>query len=445
MLFKTHIRETILLSLPLIVSQVGHIVTGMVDNMFLGGIGKTEQAAGILANNIFVLLLVFSIGMSYALTPLVAQAHVKGDAKDKAFLLKNGLLLNFVISVILCGILFCMTPLLHYAQQPEDVVKLAIPYFGVLIGSIIPCSLFFTGKQFTEGMNNTVIAMLVSIAGNILNVILNYLLINGKGGLPELGYMGACWATFIARCFMGIGFLVIIYRGKLFRDIKPYLKQVGFSISHCLHIFRVGIGSALQFTFEVAAFAISGLMTGWFGKEQIDAHGIALSIAAFTYMFSSGIGGAATIRVGSFAALNDFANVRKAGNAALLASFAVTLFFALVFFVLHDLLPLAFSRDAQILVIASELLVIAGFFQLFDGIQVTALGILRGLEDVKIPTVITLIGYWIICLPLSYFFGTTLGYMANGIWCALLCGLFFVAVSLFFRYNYLIKKKQVLS
>jgi MATE family multidrug resistance protein len=338
-----------------------------------------------------------------------------------------------------------MTPLLHYAQQPEDVVKLAIPYFGVLIVSIIPCSLYFTGKQFTEGMNNTVIAMLVSIAGNVLNVILNYLLINGKCGLPEMGYMGACWATFCARCFMGISFLVIISRAKLFRDLKPYMREVGFSLAHCWHIFKVGIGSALQFTFEVAAFAISGLMTGWFGKEQIDAHGIALSIAAFTYMFSSGVGGAATIRVGSFAALNDSANVRKAGNAALVLSLSVTLFFAVTFFALHDFLPIAFSRDAQILEIASGLLIIAGFFQLFDGIQVTALGILRGLEDVKVPTFITLIGYWIICLPLSYFFGTTLGYMASGIWCALLCGLFFVAVSLFFRYNYLIRKKRILS
>ncbi|MCD6065722.1 MAG: family efflux transporter [Bacteroidetes bacterium] len=445
MLFKTHIRETILLSLPLIVSQVGHIVTGMVDNMFLGGIGKTEQAAGILASNIFILLLVFSIGMSYALTPLVSQAHVKGDAKDKAFLLKNGMLLNFVISLVLCGILYGMTPLLHYAQQPDDVVELAIPYFGVLILGIVPCSLFFTGKQFSEGLNNTVAAMLVSVAGNILNIILNYLLIHGKFGFPELGYMGACWATFYARCFMGLGFIVIIYKSKLFSDVRPFLKQVGFSLSHCLHLFRIGIGSALQFTFEVAAFAISGLMTGWFGKEQIDAHGIALSIAAFTYMFSSGIGGAATIRVGKFSAQNDFENVKKAGNAALLSALSVTLFFALVFFVLHTSLPLAFSRDAQILAIASELLIIAGFFQLFDGIQVVALGILRGLEDVKLPTIFTLIGYWIICLPLSYYFGTTLGYMANGIWCALLCGLFFVSVSLYFRYNYLMKKKLVRS
>lgn len=444
MRLKLHIRETIALSLPLIVSQVGHIITGMVDNIFLGRIGKTEQAAGILANNIFVLLLVFSIGMSYALTPLVSQAHVNKDENEKARLLKNGMLLNFLVSVVLCGILILMTPLLHYAQQPNDVVELAMPFFGVLTASIIPCSLFFAGKQFTEGLNNTIIAMIISIAGNLLNVVLNFLLINGYMGLPALGYMGSCWATFIARCFMGISFLWLLFRGKKFAELCPYLLKAKYEVKHCLHIFKMGFGFALQFTFEVAAFAISGLMTGWFGKEQIDAHGIALSIAAFTYMFSSGISGAATIRVGNFNAQNDGNNIRKAGNAALLLSLIVTVVFAMAFFSLNTLLPMGFTKDPEILSVASGLLIVAGFFQLFDGIQVTALGILRGLEDVKIPTIITLIGYWGICLPLSYYFGTTLGFMASGIWCALLCGLFFVAVSLFLRYVYLMRKKKAL-
>lgn len=441
MTFKKHISETAMLSLPLIISQVGHIVTGIVDNIFLGHIGKTEQAAGILANYIFILLLVFSIGISYALTPLVTQAHINNDDKLKAGLLKNGIVLNFSISIVLFGILYFASPLLYYMQQPMDVVDLSIPFFNVLILSIIPCSLFFVGKQYSEGLNNTVIAMVISIAGNLLNILLNYLLINGKWGLPELGYMGSCWATFIARCFMGIGFLILFFKMSPYKEVTKLFKEVNINTKQLYDLFKIGIGSALQFTFEVAAFAFCGLMTGWFGKEQIDAHGIAMGIAAFTYMFGSGISGAATIRVGKFRAQNDWGNMRLAANSALLSALSITLFFAFVFLISNSVLPLAFSNDKQILALASQLLVIAGFFQLFDGIQVTALGILRGLEDVKIPTLITLVGYWVICLPLAYYLGSMLNYQAKGIWCAILISLSFVAICLYWRINWLIRKR----
>ncbi|MFL5753356.1 MAG: MATE family efflux transporter, partial [Bacteroidia bacterium] len=203
MLLKQHIRATTVLSLPLIVSQVGHIVTGMVDNIFLGTIGKTEQAAGILANNLFVLLLVFGIGISYATTPLTSSANMEQNSKEKGILLKNSIYLNFIVSIVLFLVLFFMSPLLAKMGQPEDVVQLAIPFFDVLIFSIIPVSLYFSCKQYAEGLSNTSMAMYISIAGNVLNIILNYLLIYGYCGLPKMGYMGSCWATFIARVFMG--------------------------------------------------------------------------------------------------------------------------------------------------------------------------------------------------------------------------------------------------
>ena len=439
--FKKHISETAVLSFPIVISQVGHIVTGIVDNVFLGRIGKTEQAVGILANNIFTLLLVFCIGMSYALTPLVTQANVNNDNKLKAALLKNSLALNFLISIILFFILYLASPMLYYMQQPADVVGLALPFFNVLIVSIIPCSLFFVGKQYTEGLNNTVIAMLISIIGNLLNILLNYLLINGKWGLPQMGYMGSCWATFIARCFMGIAFMMLLFKMNSFKEVTVLFKEVSINTKQLFSLFKIGIGSALQFIFEVAAFVWCGLLAGWFGKESIDAHGIALGIAAFTYMFSSGIGSASTIRVGSFKALNSAIDVKRSANAALLATLCVTGFFAVLLFVTNSYLPLAFSKDEQIVVLASQLLIIAGFFQLFDGIQVTALGILRGLEDVKIPTFIVLIGYWAICFPLSYYFGVMQNMKAKGIWYAILIGLIFVATALYLRINQIITLK----
>jgi MATE family multidrug resistance protein len=428
-----HLKETIFLSVPLIISQVGHIVTGLVDSYFLGKIGKTEQAAGFLANNFFVLLLVFSIGMSFGLTPLTTQATVNGNEKDQASLLKNGFVLNLALSILLFIILYFASPLLYYIQQPEDVVKLAIPFFQVLIFSIIPCSIFFTGKQFTEGRNNTTIAMYISIAGNVMNVILNYILIYGKFGFPEMGYMGSCWASCFARMIMAISFILFIYNNSTFAGISKILKEVKINFYDIKKLFTIGFGSALQFTFEVAAFVCCALLIGRFGKEQIDAHGIALGIASFTYMFGSGIGGASTILVGKYKAENNLTELKNTISTSLICTVTVTLFFGLIFMIFNHALAQMFNSDPQIIQLASSLLVIAGFFQLFDGLQVTQLGILRGMEDVKIPTIITLVGYWLICLPMAYLLGIYFNYQAIGVWLAILIGLCFVAVFLFFR------------
>lgn len=442
---NTHLKDTISLSIPLVMTQIGHIITGMVDNIFLGKLGKTEQAAGILSNNLFVILLVFSIGMSYVLTPAVTDAHVNQNEKEKASLFKNSLFINMVVAVLLFILLFFSSPLLAYMQQPEDVVVLAIPFFDVLIFSIIPVALFFVCKQYTEGLSNTKAAMYISVIGNILNIILNYLLIYGYCGLPELGYMGSCWATFIARVFMGIGFLIFVFKHNSVNSFAKYYQEAKINAQHFWPLFKDGLASALQFTFEVAAFAIAGLLAGVFGKEQIDAHGIALSMAAFTYMFASGIGSATTIRVGNYYAKHDLTNLKLAIKTSYKLVIVTMGFMALVFICFNTVLPIVFSNDAEIILIASKLLLFAALFQLFDGTQVVAIGALRGLEDYKYPTYIAFIGYWIIALPLCYVFGFMMNYKVYGVWLALSIGLGFVAIALSIRIRNLIRLKSISS
>jgi MATE family multidrug resistance protein len=442
---NTHLKDTISLSIPLVMTQIGHIITGMVDNIFLGKLGKTEQAAGILSNNLFVILLVFSIGMSYVLTPAVTDAHVNQNEKEKASLFKNSLFINMVVAVLLFIILFFSSPLLAYMQQPEDVVVLAIPFFDVLIFSIIPVALFFVCKQYTEGLSITKAAMYISVIGNILNIILNYLLIYGYCGLPELGYMGSCWATFIARVFMGIGFLIFVFKHNSVNSFAKYYQEAKINAQHFWPLFKDGLASALQFTFEVAAFAIAGLLAGVFGKEQIDAHGIALSMAAFTYMFASGIGSATTIRVGNYYAKHDLTNLKLAIKTSYKLVIVTMGFMALVFICFNTVLPIVFSNDAEIILIASKLLLFAALFQLFDGTQVVAIGALRGLEDYKYPTYIAFIGYWIIALPLCYVFGFMMNYKVYGVWLALSIGLGFVAIALSIRIRNLIRLKSISS
>lgn len=438
-----HVKQTLNLAWPLIITQVGHIVVGMVDTIFLGKIGPTEQAACILSNNLYVLILVFSIGVSFATTPLVTQANEKGSLLKKASLFKNSLFFNFFIACISFVVLFFLSGALKYMQQPAKVVELAIPFYDVLIFSMIPVSLFFACKQYCEGLSNTKMALLVSIAGNLINIILNYLLINGYMGLPKMGYMGSAWATFIARLFMGLAFLVLIFKSPVTREINKVYKQTKLNFDELKQLAKIGLNSGMQFTFEVAAFVIAGLMAGTFGKEQIDAHGIALHLAAFTYMFGSGISSATTIRIGIYKSQENWKQIKDAGLTSVKIVMLVMGGFALLFFLLNHILPMGFSNEKTILDLGAKLLIIAAFFQLFDGAQVTLIGILRGLEDVKVPTVITLVGYWVIALPLAYLLAFNLKLETVGIWIALLASLVFVAACLFLRFKHLLKRNGV--
>jgi multidrug resistance protein, MATE family len=325
-------------------------------------------------------------------------------------------------------------------RQPADVVELAIPYFNVIILSMLPLSLFFSCKQYCEGLSNTKLALVISVAGNALNILLNYLLIYGKWGLPELGYIGAAWASFYARLFMGLSFLVLVFRSPLTREITAVFTRARISLLELRALWKIGINSALQFTFEVAAFAIAGFMAGSFGKEHIDAHGIALTIAAFTYMFGSGIGSAATIGAGIYHAQENWKEIKLSAYAAIRLVLFTMGTFGLLFLLLHKVLPFIFTDEPDITRLAGSLLIIAAMFQVFDGLQVTVIGILRGLKDVKIPTLITLVGYWLIALPLAYLFAFKAGLKTIGVWFGLLSALVFVAVLLLWRLRYLLAR-----
>ncbi len=439
-IINNHIKNTIYLAWPLVITQVGYIITGMVDTVFLGKIGAAEQAACILSNNLYILLLVFGIGVSYATTPLVTSANQNMDLLKKASLFKNSIFLNVSVSIICFIVLFLSSGLLKYMHQPEDVIKLAVPFFNVLIFSMIPISLFFTCKQYCEGLSNTRMALFISIIGNVINIILNYLLIYGKFGFPELGYIGSAWASFISRVFMGFSFLYLIFKSPVTKEISAVYNRVKINKKELFHLAKIGLNAGLQLTFEVAAFVIAGLMAGTFGKEQIDAHGIALSIAAFTYMFASGISSASSIRVGIYKAQDNWLEIKQAAFSSIKLVMLIMGGFAILFLMINNFLPKVFSSDLQIVNLASKLLIIAALFQLFDGIQVTIVGILRGLEDFKIPTLISLVGYWIIALPLAYWLAFILKLETVGVWIGLLVSLIFAAIILFWRLNYLINK-----
>lgn len=436
--WRLHIKETYLLSLPLIVGQVGHVITSMTDNAFLGFVSLEAQDAGILSGNVFVLPLVFLIGMCQGLTPRVAGAHVNQREEEKAMLLKNSVVINLGIALILYLLIFFGLDLLAYFDQPADVVALARPFMNIIAFSLIPLSVFFTLKQYCEGLTNTRAAMYISLSGNALNIVLNYALIFGKLGFPEVGYLGAAWATFISRFFMAAAFFIyLVYHPRL-NPVLGHVRRAGINQPALKMLFKTGIGPAVQYIFEVAAFVVAAFMAGWLGKKTFASHGIALSIASFTYMFASGISGAASIRVANFKGLNNRHNVRLAGYSGFFIAGAVMLFFGVAFLLFNRYLPAFFSEKPDVVDLAAQLLLVAALFQLFDGVQCVGLGVLRGLSDIRVPTFLALTAYWLVALPLAYLLGFVFGMGIYGIWFGLSAGLIFAAVSLVIRFRQLV-------
>ncbi len=438
--YLTSYRKTLLLAYPVVLSQLGHIMVGVVDTAMVGQIGSLQQAAVALSNSLYMLVLVFGLGVSYGITPLVAAADSKKDFSENASLLKHSIIINTVMGILLFALLFVSSPVLHLFHQKEEVVNMAIPFLNVMMLGMIPLCIFSGFKQFTEGLSFTRVAMLITIGSNVVNIILNYTMIFGHWGFPKMGLMGACWATFISRVVMAIGMFIYVYYNKHFKVYWKGFNALKVTKTLTKKILGIGVPSGLQWVFEVGAFAFAVVMIGWISPDAQAAHQVALSIAATTYMMASGLSAAASVRVGNQLGLKSREGVRIAGFSAVIIVLAFMSLMAICFIVFRNFLPTIFSNEPTVITISVSLVVIAAFFQLSDGVQVVCLGALRGMKDVKIPTYITLFAYWIIGLPMSYIFAFKLNLGVQGVWYGLSLGLGLAAILLFLRFNYVSKR-----
>ena len=433
--FKEHFRKNLSLAYPIMLSHLGQMTVQVADNMMVGHLSKEPLAGSSFANSIFVIFLVMGIGMSYAITPMTAQADGKKNIKKLTEILKHGFLVNFIYGTLLTIVLLSTTDILWYFNQPEIVVELAIPYLGIISLSLIPFMAYQAFRQFAEGLGYTKQSMYITLVGNIVNIILNYILIFGKLGVEPMGLYGAGLATMISRVLMAIMMISFVYFNHRFARYWENFKIGFFSKKLVKEILKLGFPMSFQFIFEVSTFSLAAIMIGWLGTGPLAAHQIAINMASISYMIALGISSAATIRVGNQLGQKDYKTLR---NAALTCYVMAIVFMSMtaVFFILaRNSLPLLYINDPEVIAQAAILLIIAGLFQLSDGIQVIGLGALRGMSDVKIPTLITLISYWIIGLPLGYVFGFTMGLGALGVWYGLLAGLSIAAVLLFIRFN----------
>jgi len=433
MTLRQHLRENLKLALPVMLSNLGHVMMGVTDSVMVGHVSPVSLAAAGLATVAFNVLLLFGIGVSYAITPLVASAHGEGDEKSIIETFRHGLVINVVNALLLATAVYFGKNILYHIDQPQEVVSQSIPFLSIITFSLIPVLIYQSFKQFAEGLSNTRVALAVVLICNVLNIILNYMFIYGHYGFPAMGLNGAGWATFISRIVMALAIGGYIFYSPRFRIHRPIFQFGAYSKKLFKKMLHLGIPSGVQFIFEVAAFDFSLVMMGWVGATAQAAHQIAINLATLSYMTTAGLAAAATVRVGYFKGSHDWQNVRLASYSLLGMALLMMTGFALIFVVGQHWLPSLYVNDQAVIQVASSLMIIAGIFQLSDGAQVVCASALRGLQDVKVPSFFIFIAYWLIGLPLGYWLGIKLGHGAPGIWMGLLIGLTLTAIAMFMR------------
>jgi len=437
------------LASPVMLGMLGHSFVSFVDNIMVGQLGTAELAAVSLGNSFMFIAMSIGIGFSTAITPLAAEADAEQNFEKGKSSFKHGLFLCTVLGVSLFLMVLIAKPIMYLMNQPIEVVKLAIPYLDLVAFSLIPLIVFQAFKQFSDGLSMTKYPMYATLLGNILNVILNYILIFGKFGCPEFGIVGAAYGTLVSRIIM-VWHLWYLLRGK--EKSKAFLTHIKIFVLDKLmlkKIINLGTPSAMQMLFEVAIFTAAIWLSGTLGKNPQAANQIALNLSSMTFMVATGLSVAAMIRVGNQKGKQNYLELRRIAFSIFLFGIVLAFVFGILFFSFNAYLPKIYVdyNDATNLVdnvevvkIASKLLIAAAIFQISDSIQVIVLGALRGLQDVKIPTVITFVSYWLIGFPISWFFGKEDALGSFGIWLGLLAGLTTAAILLYIRFNYLTKK-----
>ncbi|WP_412560304.1 MATE family efflux transporter [Winogradskyella sp. MIT101101] len=447
--YTKEFKYNLKLASPVILGMLGHTFVSFVDNVMVGQLGAAELAAVSLGNSFIFIAMSIGIGFSTAITPLVAEADSEQNLEKGKSVFKHGFFLCTVLGLILFLMLIVAKPLMYVMDQPEEVVELAIPYLDLVAFSLVPLIVFQAFKQFSDGLSLTKYPMYATIVANILNVGINYVLIFGKFGFPQMGIVGAAVGTLVSRFVMLFFLWWLLAKKKKSKDYVTNIKFFKLSKQPIKKLANLGLPSSMQMFFEVAIFTAAIWLSGTLGKNAQAANQIALNLSSMTFMVAMGLSVAAMVRVGNQKGLRDYVNLKRIAESIFLVGFVFAFVFALLFAIFHKVLPdLYVDLDdptnavdtMEVVKIAATLLLAAAVFQISDSLQVIALGALRGLQDVKIPTVITFISYWVIGFPISYFLGKEDAYGSLGIWLGLLAGLSAAAILLFIRFNYLTKK-----
>ena len=425
-------------------TQLGASLVGLFDSIMVGHYATVDLAAVSFANALFFMAMVFAMGALMAITPLVGvcigeikvQQENQSIIRNKiAALFQNGMLFTILQSALMLLLLGGCIPFLEYFDQEPEVVAVARPYYILIVISLVPFLFFNFFKQFLEGLGNTLVAMIITLAMNGLNILLNWVFIYGHWGADAMGATGAGIGSLISRLGMPLCFVIAMW---LHRDWKYYIQTFSWrniSWEEIKKQMTLGFPIGAQTFLETFTFAASFVIIGWISKEALAAHQVANQIADMTFMIALGIGAATTIRVSHQLGAGNLKAVRMASNASIHLVLVMNTIGAALMISLRNYIPMLFTEDTEVIAIASQLIIIAGLFQYADGLQAVGAAMLRGITDVKVPMVIAFVSYIIVGLSVGLLCAFPLKMGAAGIWIGFICGLALAAICFHIRFN----------
>ncbi|WHF52171.1 MATE family efflux transporter [Chryseobacterium gotjawalense] len=439
-----HTKRLFKLALPVMITQVGQVSVQLFDNIMVGKLLGADALASVsLANGVFFSVFVLALGFSLAIPPLVAEAQSQNDHNMINRIFRHGFVVNMFIGLLLVILMLFALPLLYHLDQPANIIPDTESYLRITIISILPFMAFQTMREVSEGLSFTIGVTKATIIANVINIVLNYVFIKGIG-MESMGVDGSAYASFIARVFMVVFLFFVMRKNPMTKRYMAdfTLKTKLFQKKMFRKLVKLGLPTALQMFFEVTAFAAAAFICGLISAKDIAAHQIALSMASFTFNLCIGFSIATTIMAGNRFGERNYKELRNVGINNLKIVFIFMVLCGIIFIAGRNILPTFFTKkeDVEVIILASKLLIIAALFQLSDGLQILSLGVLRGMQDVKIPSILTFVAYWIITLPLGYYLCVTREMGAYGMWIALGIGLTISAFLLIRRFLRLSQK-----
>jgi MATE family multidrug resistance protein len=421
--YGAHSRALLKLGIPIVVGQLGIIVQSLADTLMVGQYGTDELAAASFVNNMFNLVIMFATGFSYGLTPIVGRLFGQNDLEAIGGRLKNGLLANLLMALLLSvgmGVLYFN---LHRLGQPEELLPLMRPYFLVLLVSVVFVMLFNAFKQFADGITDTRIAMWMLLGGNLLNILGNWLLIYGNLGLPEMGLFGAGVATLVSRVVMVACFALYFFCSSRYRVYREGFMRSKINRGDFKEVNRMGLPIALQITMETASFSLTAVMVGWLGTLALAAHQVMLTVGQLGFMLYYGMAAAITVRVSNFHGSHDLMNLRRSVATGLRIILAMAVCVTILMLTFRSDIGLWFTSNHEVAIMVASLVIPFCIYQFGDGLQCTFSNALRGISEVREMVIISFVAYVLISLPAAYLLGFVCDLGLVGIWWSFPLGL----------------------
>lgn len=433
------------MGLPIVIGQLGIIFVSFADTFMVGRHGTNDLAAASFVNNMFNLAIIFATGFSYGLTPIIGKLFGRGKLHDAGGMLKNALVANGAIALLLMAIMWFVFLNIGNLGQPVELLDIMRPYYIILLLSIPFILLFNAFKQFADGITDTRASMWILLGGNVLNIVGNYALIFGRWGMPELGLLGAGISTLLSRMAMLAIFLLLFFKKERYSTYAQGFALAAIDKTKLRELFHLGLPVAAQMGMETASFSLATIMVGWIGTTALAAHQIMCTVGQLGFMMYYGMAAGVAVKASNYNGTGDTPNIHRTASAGFHMILVMAAIASAVIFISRHHIGGIFTNDQAVGMLVAQLAIPFILYQAGDGLQCNYSNALRGIADVKPVMLYAFIAYFVISLPAGYIFGFILDFGLPGVWMSFPFGLTSAGVMFYLRFRHTLNKKTTLA